>query len=149
MSGSSRRNAATRFWRCEELPARSLTRPPSPGAWPTLCRSTGVQSYRFREERTKKSRFTQVGVDRLVCLSRLERVASLILADNKPDDIKAILQEDLKGSFRSSRTDVLGSIDKTITILMKVGFMFRKTSSHCGCKGTNWWNLSREGIAWW
>ena len=65
-------------------------------------------------------RFTQVGLDRIVRLVWLERVSSLVLAGNEAEDIKAILQQDLKGAFRSSRTDVRGSIDKTITILTKV-----------------------------
>jgi len=67
-----------------------------------------------------KSRFTQIGLDRLVRLTWLERVASLVLAGNGTRDIKTILQNDLQDSFRSGRTDVRGSLDKTITILMKV-----------------------------
>lgn len=66
------------------------------------------------------SRFTQIGLDRLVRFAWIEKVASLVLAGNKAQDIKAILQNDLQASFRSSRTDVRGSLDKTITILMKL-----------------------------
>lgn len=66
-----------------------------------------------------KTRFTQIGIDRLVRLNWLERVASLAVAGNAMKDIKGILQNDLKELFRSERTDVRGSLDKTITILLK------------------------------
>jgi len=66
------------------------------------------------------SRFTQIGLDRLVRFAWVEKVASLVLAGNKAQDVKEILQNDLQASFRSSRTDVRGSLDKTITILMKL-----------------------------
>jgi hypothetical protein len=62
----------------------------------------------------------QIGLDRLVRLAWLEKVSSLVLAGNDSKDIKPILQNDLIGSFRSAKTDVRGSLDKTITILMKV-----------------------------
>jgi len=65
-------------------------------------------------------RFSQVGIDRFVRLVWFEKTSSLILAGNTAKDVKAILQQDLSGAFRSSRTDVRGSLDKTITILMKV-----------------------------
>jgi hypothetical protein len=65
-------------------------------------------------------RFTQIGVDRLVRLKWLEQTASLVLAGNDDATIKAILQADLKDSFRSDNPDVRGSIDKSITILLKV-----------------------------
>lgn len=65
-------------------------------------------------------RFTQVGVDRLVRLKWLEQTASLVLAGNNDAKIKAILQADLKDSFRSDKPEVRGSIDKSITILRKV-----------------------------
>lgn len=65
-------------------------------------------------------RFSQIGLDRLVRLAWLEKTASHILAGNRAKDIKAILQTDLQSFFRSDRTDVRGSLDKTITILMKV-----------------------------
>lgn len=68
----------------------------------------------------KRNRFTQVGLDRPVRLAWLEKASSLVLAGNQAKDIKSILQDDLQGSFRSNRTDVRGSMDKTITILMKV-----------------------------
>ncbi len=66
------------------------------------------------------NRLTQIGLDRLVHLAWLEKVSSLILDGNTAVDIKATLQKDLKGAFQTSRTDVRGSIDKTITILTKV-----------------------------
>lgn len=66
------------------------------------------------------NRFTQVGLDRLVRLVWLEKVSSLVLAGNEAHSIKMVLQNDLQGMFCSQRTDVRGSLDKTITILMKV-----------------------------
>lgn len=65
-------------------------------------------------------RATQIGIDRQVRLDWLERTSSLVLAGNTPKDIKAILQNDLCAAFRSGKTDKRGSLDKTITILMKV-----------------------------
>ena len=67
-----------------------------------------------------KSRFTQIGLDRLVRLVLLERTSALVLAGNDAKSIKERLQEDLLGTFRSSNTDVRGSIDKTITIQLKI-----------------------------
>ena len=66
-----------------------------------------------------RDRFMQIGLDRLIRLDWLERTASLALAGNDVNSIKAILREDLKGTFRSERSDVRGSIDKTITILLR------------------------------
>jgi hypothetical protein len=67
-----------------------------------------------------RDRFAQIGVDRLVRLAWLEKVSSLVLAGNDSKNIKTILQNDFVGSFRSVKTDVRGSLDKTITILLKV-----------------------------
>ena len=67
----------------------------------------------------KSNRHTQIGLDRLVRLAWLERTSSLVLAGNTVNDIKRILQMDLADSFCSARTDIRGSLDKTITILMK------------------------------
>ena len=67
-----------------------------------------------------RNRFTQIGLDRLVRLDWLEKAANLVLAGNDAKTIKKVLQEDLKESFRSGRTDVRGSLDKSITILLKV-----------------------------
>jgi len=67
-----------------------------------------------------RSRFTQIGLDRLVRLVWLEKTASLALAGNEAKAVKTILQEDMKEVFQSNRTDVRGSLDKTITILMRV-----------------------------
>jgi|ADurb_Gel_02_Slu_FD_contig_111_193404_length_2327_multi_3_in_0_out_0_2 hypothetical protein len=67
-----------------------------------------------------RNRFTQIGIDRFVRLAWLEKVSSLVLAGNDSASIKNILQSDLHGAFRSSNTDVRGSIDKTITILLKI-----------------------------
>ncbi len=68
----------------------------------------------------KRNRFTEIGLDRLIRLAWLEKVSTLTLAGNDKKNIKAILQEDLQSTFRSNRTDVRGSLDKTITILMKI-----------------------------
>lgn len=65
-------------------------------------------------------RFTQIGIDRLVRLKWLERTANLVLAGNEASVIKTTLQDELKNAFRSGNTQVRGSLDKTITILMKV-----------------------------
>jgi len=65
-------------------------------------------------------RYGQIGLDRLVRLKWLERTAYLVLAGNEPSAVKAALQEELRGSFRSDNTKVRGSLDKTITILMKI-----------------------------
>lgn len=66
------------------------------------------------------NRATQIGIDRLVRLAWLERTSSLVLAGNTLLDIKSILQNDLCNAFRSGKTEKRGSLDKTITILMKV-----------------------------
>jgi hypothetical protein len=68
----------------------------------------------------RRSRFTNIGLDRLVRLAWLEKTASLVISGNEGNNLKKILQNDLKASFQSQRTDVRGSLDKTITILMKV-----------------------------
>ncbi|MFH1006467.1 MAG: hypothetical protein V1800_03045 [Candidatus Latescibacterota bacterium] len=65
-------------------------------------------------------RHRQIGIDRLVRLAWLEKVSSLILSGEEAAAIKTILQNDLQGAFRSERRDVRGSLDKTITILIKV-----------------------------
>ncbi len=65
-----------------------------------------------------KDRAAQIGIDRLVRLDWLEKVSRLVLAGNDAKEIKGILQDDLAGSFHSEKS-VRGSIDKTITILLK------------------------------
>jgi len=67
-----------------------------------------------------RGRLSQIGLDRLIRLNWLEKTTSLILAGNEAANIKAILLDDLRGAFQSNRTDVRGSLDKTITILMRV-----------------------------
>ena len=66
------------------------------------------------------SRPRQVGIDRVVKLSWIDVAASLSQGGMAPSAVKKALQTELAGSFRSTRTDVRGSIDKTITILMKI-----------------------------
>jgi len=67
----------------------------------------------------KDKRYTQIGIDRLVRLEWLEKTALYVLAGNSMLDIKTALQDGLKNSFQTEETTVRGSIDKTITILMK------------------------------
>jgi hypothetical protein len=62
----------------------------------------------------------QIGLDRVVRLKWLERVANLVLAQNDARAIKAVLQDDLRGAFRSANTASRGSLEKTITILMRI-----------------------------
>lgn len=72
------------------------------------------------------NRFTKIGVDRLIRLEWLEKTAALVLAGNDIKTTKEILQADLQKSFRSERLDVRGSINKTITILLKTWFSVPK-----------------------
>jgi len=65
-------------------------------------------------------RYNQIGLDRLVRLKWLERTAYLFLAQNKATAVKTALQEDLQGAFRSNNIKIRGSLDKTITILMRI-----------------------------
>lgn len=65
-------------------------------------------------------RYSQIGLDRLVRLEWLERTAYLVLAGNEAPAVKTVLQEELQGAFRSNYTKIRGSLDKTITILMKI-----------------------------
>lgn len=64
-------------------------------------------------------RLTQIGLDRLVRLEWLEQTASLVLAGNDDQRTKTALHTSIKGHFRSDDSVVRGSIDKTITILLK------------------------------
>lgn len=70
--------------------------------------------------RTSDRRHSQIGLDRLIRLDWLEHTASLVLAGNDQAAVKSVLQTALKDSFRSTNPNVRGSIDKTITILLKV-----------------------------
>jgi hypothetical protein len=65
-------------------------------------------------------RYNRIGLDRIVRLEWLEKTANLALAGNSTVDIKAALQEDLQSAFRSTDNKVRGSLDKTITILIKI-----------------------------
>jgi len=68
----------------------------------------------------RNKRLYQIGLDRSVRLKWLEKTANLLLAGNNAPAVKVLLQEDLQGAFRSSNTKIRGSLDKTITILMKI-----------------------------
>ncbi len=61
-------------------------------------------------------RYTQIGLDRRLRLKWLEQTATLVLAGNAPEAVKLTLQEDLRGSFHSSPSDVRGSLDKTLSM---------------------------------
>lgn len=65
-------------------------------------------------------RYSQIGLDRLVRLDWLKKTAAFILAGNEPLVVKSLLQDELSSSFRSPDTTVRGSLDKTITILLKI-----------------------------
>ncbi len=65
-------------------------------------------------------RFSQIGIDRLVRLKWLEKTASLRLAGNEAAAAGVILKSDLKEYFQTKETTVRGSIDKTISVLLKV-----------------------------
>lgn len=65
-------------------------------------------------------RHSQIGIDRLIHLAWLEKTAALALSEQSPQEMKKTLEDELKPYFRSDRTDVRGSLDKTITILLKV-----------------------------
>lgn len=67
-----------------------------------------------------KNRFAQIGLDRLIRIAWLEKTSSLALAGNGTTSIKSILRGDLQYAFRSTNIDVRGSLDKTITILLRV-----------------------------
>lgn len=64
-------------------------------------------------------RQAQIGLDRIVRLAWIEKTASLVSAGNDSGTIKSILQDDLEQFFESSDRAVRGSLDKTITILIK------------------------------
>lgn len=68
----------------------------------------------------RERRHAQVGIDRLIRLEWLERTVNLVLAGNEAHETKTVLQEELSGAFRSSNADVRGSLDKTITILLRI-----------------------------
>ena len=80
-------------------------------------------------------RLTQIGLDRLIRLAWLEKTSSLALAGNDAASIKRILQGDLRGSFRSTNIAVRGSIDKTITVLLKVWLTVPSELAVLRCEG--------------
>lgn len=66
------------------------------------------------------SRYTRIGIDRIIRLKWLEQTAYLALAGQKAPAIKTILQKELQPEFPGSNSNVRGSLNKTITILMRV-----------------------------
>ncbi|MFC2167766.1 hypothetical protein ACFLRW_02190 [Acidobacteriota bacterium] len=71
-------------------------------------------------EKKMSNRFNQIGLDRLVRLEWLEKTTSYVIAGLESNDIRNILKNDLIPFFRSNNPNVRGSIDKTVTILLKV-----------------------------
>ncbi len=65
-------------------------------------------------------RKTQIGFSQRIRIEWFEQTANLILAGNEAHEIKTILQEELSDAFRSGNVDVRGSLDKTITILLRI-----------------------------
>lgn len=68
---------------------------------------------------SRNARFSQVGLDRLIRLQWLEQTSKLVLAGNNRQETREILQNDLARAFRSDRPVARGSLDKTITILLR------------------------------
>ena len=68
----------------------------------------------------KTDRIRQVGIDRIIRLSWLDKVALLASAENEASAISEILKEDLAVFFRSSNICKRGALDKTVTNLLKV-----------------------------
>lgn len=69
-----------------------------------------------------RNRYTQIGLDRIIRLAWLEKTALLVLDGNDRLAIKTALQHGLQDCFQSPTTVERGSLDKTITNLMKVWF---------------------------
>ncbi len=69
-----------------------------------------------------RNRYTRIGLDRIIRIAWLEKTASLMLDGNDRKAIKTALQHDLQDFFQSPTTVERGSLDKTMTILMKVWF---------------------------
>lgn len=65
-------------------------------------------------------RHKQIGLDRILRLEWLERTAYLILAGNDNASVKTLLRKEISGWFRSINPHVRGSIDKTLTILLRI-----------------------------
>ena len=68
----------------------------------------------------KDPRYSQIGIDRIIRLNWMERTAYLVLAGDKVPEAKKILKEYLQGWFRSKNANKRSSLDKTITILLRI-----------------------------
>ncbi len=68
---------------------------------------------------SKNLRYSQIGIDRIIRLNWMERTAYLVLAGNNVPEAKKMLKDYLQRWFRSKTTSVRGSLDKTITILLR------------------------------
>lgn len=67
-------------------------------------------------------RLQQVGIDRVVRLAWLEMAAEYALAGDSPTTAKQKLREALLPLFPSAQNTTRGSLDKTLTVLMKTWF---------------------------
>jgi hypothetical protein len=68
----------------------------------------------------KSSRQSQIGLDRIVRLKWLDYAAGLVLAGMHTPEVKTALCTELQGAFQSANTAARGSLDKTVTILMRI-----------------------------
>jgi hypothetical protein len=81
------------------------------------------------------NRFAQIGIDRLIRLAWLEKTSSLALAGHSATNSKGVLQGELRACFRSSNIAVRGSMDKTITILLRVWLTVPRELELLRCEG--------------
>ncbi|GAB6080687.1 hypothetical protein [Hydrogenophilus hirschii] len=68
----------------------------------------------------KPQRQSQIGLDRIVRLKWLEYAAALVLAGMETPAVKTALIAELQSAFQSAHTAARGSLDKTVTILMRI-----------------------------
>lgn len=68
----------------------------------------------------KSPRQSQIGLDRIVRLKWLDYAAALVLSGMQTPAVKTALYTELQGAFQSANTAVRGSLDKTVTILMRI-----------------------------
>ena len=64
-------------------------------------------------------RVTQIGIDRIIRLEWLEKIANMVMAGNDKTVVNDIFQESLKDNLSGGKPGIRGSREKTITILIK------------------------------
>jgi len=84
----------------------------------------------------QEQRNRQVGIDRIIRLKWLEQIAYLSMSVSNELDIKSFLKERLQNEFHTHTENRRNSLDKTITILMKIWVRPPKNLCH----------LQREGL---